>query len=270
MEIQKLFNVSKKVVIITGVAGQLGSKYAQLYAKNGAYVAGLDILKNEEIDNLENIFPNNFSFFKCDITNKKSVIECSESIISVFGSPQILVNNAAIDSPPSAPVEENGLFETYPENSWERVMNVNLKGSFICCQVFGGEMAKNGEGVIINISSIYGNVSPDQNIYEYRRKKGDIFFKPIAYSVSKAGIINMSRYLATYWAKQGVRVNTLTIAGVYNNQDENFLEAYNKRIPIGKMANSEDYFGPLIFLSTEASSYMTGSNLIIDGGWTSI
>ena len=131
-------------------------------------------------------------------------------------------------------------------------------------------MAKNGEGVIINISSIYGNVSPDQNIYEYRRKKGDIFFKPIAYSVSKAGIINMSRYLATYWAKQGVRVNTLTIAGVYNNQDENFLEAYNKRIPIGKMANSEDYFGPLIFLSTEASSYMTGSNLIIDGGWTSI
>ena len=136
MEIQKLFNVSKKVVIITGVAGQLGSKYAQLYAKNGAYVAGLDILKNEEIDNLENIFPNNFSFFKCDITNKKSVIECSESIISVFGSPQILVNNAAIDSPPSAPVEENCLFETYPENSWERVMNVNLKGSFICCQVF--------------------------------------------------------------------------------------------------------------------------------------
>jgi len=131
-------------------------------------------------------------------------------------------------------------------------------------------MAKKAKGSIINISSIYGIVSPDQSIYEYRRQKGEIFFKPIGYSVSKAGIINMSRYLAVYWAKAGVRVNTLTIAGVFNNQDSEFLEAYNKRIPLGRMANPEDYIGALLFLSTDASSYMTGSNLVIDGGWTSI
>ena len=270
MQTQSLFGVNDKVVVLTGVSGQLGAKYAEAYLMNGAHVAGLDIMENERTANLKNSYPNNFHFIISDITNRKSVENAIQVIIDKFGSPEILINNAAIDSPPSASASENGLFEEYPEKSWDKVMEVNLKGSFICCQVFGGEMAKKAKGSTINISSIYGIVSPDQSIYEYRRQKGEIFFKPIGYSVSKAGIINMSRYLAVYWAKAGVRVNTLTIAGVFNNQDSEFLEAYNKRIPLGRMANPEDYIGALLFLSTDASSYMTGSNLVIDGGWTSI
>ena len=270
MQTQDLFGVSKKVVVLTGVSGQLGAKYAEAYLINGAFVAGLDIIENERITNLEKSYPNKFHFIISDITNRKSVENALHIIIDKFGTPEILVNNAAIDSPPSAPASENGFFEDYPEKSWDNVMEVNLKGSFFCCQVLGAEMAKNGKGSIINISSIYGNVSPDQSIYEYRRRNGEIFFKPIGYSVSKAGIINMSRYLAVYWAKAGVRVNTLTIAGVFNNQDSEFLKAYNNRIPVGRMANPDDYIGALLFLSTDASSYMTGSNLVIDGGWTSI
>lgn len=270
MQTQSLFCVNGKVVVLTGVSGQLGAKYAEAYLINGAFVIGLDLIENARTANLKKSFPNNFHFIISDITNRKSVENAFQGVIDKFGSPEILINNAAIDSPPSASLSENGFFEEYPEKSWDKVMEVNLKGSFICCQVFGGEMAKKGKGSIINISSIYGNVSPDQSIYEYRRRKGEIFFKPIGYSVSKAGIINMSRYLAVYWAKAGVRVNTLTIAGVFNNQDSEFLEAYNKRIPIGHMANPEDYIGALLFLSTDASSYMTGSNLVVDGGWTSI
>lgn len=130
-------------------------------------------------------------------------------------------------------------------------------------------MAKAGRGSVINVSSIYGVVSPDQSIYEYRRRRGEVFFKPVAYSASKSGILNLTRYLATYWAGK-VRVNTLTISGVFNGQEQAFLDAYCQRIPIGKMANAEDYLGPITFLASGASSYMTGSNLVIDGGWTAI
>ena len=131
-------------------------------------------------------------------------------------------------------------------------------------------MAKVGKGSIINISSIYGLVSPDQSIYEYKRKNGEDFYKPVAYSASKSGVLNLTRYLSSYWAKKNVRVNSLTIAGVFNNQDPIFLNEYTSRIPIGRMANSDEYNGALVFLASSASSYMTGSNLIIDGGWTSI
>ncbi|MFN9999210.1 MAG: SDR family NAD(P)-dependent oxidoreductase, partial [bacterium] len=158
METQILFDVSGKVVILTGVSGQLGAKYADAYLKNGAHVAGLDIIENERVTNLENSYPNNFHFIATDITNRKSVENAIQVVIEKFGSPEILINNAAIDSPPSAPASENGLFEEYPEKSWDKVMEVNLKGTFMCCQVFGGEMAKKGKGSIINISSIYGNV----------------------------------------------------------------------------------------------------------------
>jgi NAD(P)-dependent dehydrogenase (short-subunit alcohol dehydrogenase family) len=270
MQIENLFGVHKKVVVITGVSGQLGAEYAGAYLKNGAFVTGIDVIEGERTQSLVSKYPNNFIFIKTDITNRESVENSNQIVIDKFGVPEILINNAAIDSPPSASSLENGFFEEYPEKSWDKVMDVNVKGTFICCQVFGGQMAKAGKGSIINISSIYGNVSPDQSIYEYRRLKGEVFFKPIAYSVSKAGIINLSRYLAVYWAKSGVRVNTLTIAGVFNHQDPEFLVAYNNRIPVGRMANPSDYIGALIFLSTDASSYMTGSNLVVDGGWTSI
>ena len=129
-------------------------------------------------------------------------------------------------------------------------------------------MRKHKRGSIINISSIYGALSPDQSLYEYRREKGEVFYKPVAYSASKSGIYNLTRYLAVYWAKEGIRVNTLTLAGVFNDQEEEFLEEYNSRMPMGRMANIEDYLGPLVFLASESSRYMTGADLVIDGGWT--
>jgi NAD(P)-dependent dehydrogenase (short-subunit alcohol dehydrogenase family) len=187
-----------------------------------------------------------------------------------FGTPTVLVNNAAIDSPPSAPLEENGSFEDYPEASWDKVIDVNLKGVYLCCQVFGAVMAKAGEGSIINIASIYGVVSPDQNLYDYRRARGEVFYKPVAYSASKSGILNLTRYLAVYWARKNVRVNSLTIAGVFNNQEQAFLDAYCGRIPVGRMASIDEYNGSVLFLASRASRYMTGTNLVIDGGWTAI
>jgi NAD(P)-dependent dehydrogenase (short-subunit alcohol dehydrogenase family) len=147
-------------------------------------------------------------------------------------------------------------------------MQVNTKGIFLCCQVVGGNMAEAGRGSIINICSTYGMVSPDQRIYEYRSSEGRPFFKPAAYCTSKSAILNLTRYLATYWAGRNVRVNTLTFGGVFNNQDENFLRGYCARVPVGRMAKEDEYNGAVIFLTSDASSYMTGSNMVIDGGWT--
>jgi NAD(P)-dependent dehydrogenase (short-subunit alcohol dehydrogenase family) len=131
-------------------------------------------------------------------------------------------------------------------------------------------MAKAQKGSIINVASIYGVVSPDQNLYEYRRKRGEVFYKPVAYSASKSGILNLTLYLAVYWAKQNIRVNSLTIAGVFNNQEQAFLDVYCGRIPVGRMANADEYNGSVLFLASEASRYMTGHNLVVDGGWTAI
>jgi NAD(P)-dependent dehydrogenase (short-subunit alcohol dehydrogenase family) len=147
-------------------------------------------------------------------------------------------------------------------------MSVNVTGVFVCCQVFGGAMAAAGRGSIVNVGSIYGLVSPDQRIYDYRARGGAPFFKPVAYSASKSALLNMTRYLATYWAPRHVRVNTVTFAGVYNGQDEEFLRGYTARVPLGRMARPDEYNGAIVFLMSDAASYMTGSNMIIDGGWT--
>ncbi len=264
------FSIDKKIIVITGASGQMGSEYAKVFLQEGALVIALDIHESQPMVKLKSLFPDFFTFIKTDITKKSDLNEALDFISSNIGCPSVLVNNAAIDSNPSSPPEENGLFEDYPESLWDKVMDVNLKGVFLTSQVFGGHMAKNAGGSIINISSIYGIVSPDQSLYEYRRKNDEIFFKPASYSASKSAILNLSRYLGVYWAKNNVRVNSLILAGVFNDQDEEFLKSYCSRIPIGRMAFQDDYNGALIFLASDSSSYMTGSDLVIDGGWTAI
>lgn len=265
-----LFNVANELIIITGVSGQLGSEYAKAFLERGATVCGIDLRLSSSSEALATSYPDTFLFCPADIVSKNSLLQTLDMITTKFGPPTVLINNAALDSPPSAPPEENGPFEEYPEASWDKVMDVNIKGTFLCCQVFGGAMAAAGHGSIINIASIYGVVAPDQNIYEYRRKRGETFFKPAAYATSKSAILNLTRYLAAYWAPKSVRVNTLTISGVFNHQEQEFLDAYCGRIPIGRMAQADEYNGAVLFLASTASRYMTGSNLVVDGGWTAI
>lgn len=270
MAIDNLFDVSHEVAIITGSCGQLGSGYAKAFLERGAKVVGLDLRSSEESDALVMQYPERYLFCAADVTSKASLQAALIEVTNKLGTPTVLVNNAAIDSPPSAPPEENGRFEDYPEASWDKVVNVNLKGVYLCCQVFGAAMADAKKGSIINIASIYGVVSPDQNLYAYRRDRGEVFYKPVAYSASKSGILNLTRYLAVYWAKESVRVNSLTIAGVFNNQEKAFLDVYCGRIPVGRMANVDEYNGSVLFLASRASCYMTGANLVVDGGWTAI
>ena len=191
-----------------------------------------------------------------------------EEVVQEWGVPHVLVNAAALDSPPDAPAEEAGPFESYPERSFDEVMAVNVKGTFLSCQIVGGPMAAAGRGSIINISSIYGMLSPVQDLYEFRRRDGETFFKPVAYSVSKSALYNLTRYLATYWASSGVRVNTLTLAGVQNDQPQEFVDAYSARMPLRRMAAVGEVVGPVLFLASDASSYVTGANLVADGGWS--
>ena len=266
-----IFNVQDKVVIITGGLGQLGRQFSLALLDRGAKVAVFDVQVDEQsiVDrfgkrgNDDDLF-----FLPVDITQRSSLESALSNVIARWGTPHALVNNAALDSPPNAPAEETGPFESYPESSWDDVMKVNAKGVFLCCQVIGGQMAATGRGSIINICSTYGIVSPDQRIYEYRTRDGVPFFKPVAYSTSKSALLNLTRYLATYWAGKNVRVNTLTFGGVFNNQDKQFLKGYCARVPLGRMAHEDEYNGAIIFLISDASSYMTGANLVIDGGWT--
>ncbi len=263
--LQGLFSLEGKTAIVTGAAGQLGGEYVRALLGAGANVAALDIRPDNPKGNLKEIDSDRLHLIAVDITSRSSIESGLKTVIARFGRPDILINNAAIDAPPNASQQETGPFETYPESSWEFMMDVNLKGLFLCCQVIGGHMAAAGGGSIINISSIYGMVSPDQRIYEYKDKP---FFKPVTYSVTKSGILNLSRYLATYWAKKNVRVNTLTLGGVFNNQDETFLKNYADKVPLGRMAKQDEYNGAILYLASGASSYMTGSNIIIDGGYS--
>ena len=266
-----LFNVQDKVVIVTGGLGQLGRQFSLALAERGAKVAIFDRLVDDE--RVEKRFgklasSESLLLLAVDITRRASLEAGLRQVNAKWGVPDALINNAGLDSPPNAPAEENGPFETYPESSWDKVMDVNVKGVFLCCQVVGGQMAEAERGSIINICSTYGLVSPDQRIYEYRRTEETSFFKPVAYSASKSALLNMTRYLATYWANRNVRVNTLTFGGVFNHQDKEFLKGYCARVPLGRMAREDEYNGAVIFLVSQASSYMTGSNLVMDGGWT--
>lgn len=270
MSAEALFDVSGERVVITGVSGQLGAQYARAFLERGAAVAGLDLATSARSDRLAADYGPRFVFCEADVTRRSSLEQALATVEGRLGAPTVLVNNAAIDSPPSAPAAENGPYESYPDASWQRVMDVNVTGVHLACQVFGGAMANAGAGSIINVASIYGMVAPDQSLYEYRRQRGETFFKPAAYAVSKSAVLNLTRYLAVYWAGRGVRVNSLSIAGVFNHQDPAFLEAYCGRIPAGRMAGEDEYNGAVLFLASKAAAYMTGANLVVDGGWTAI
>jgi len=263
-------SLQNKTVIITGASGQLGYFYTKELLSLNAKVLAIDLAISNDLRNLENSFADCIVCLEVDILDKSKLNNALGVCIQNLGNPDVLINNAALDSPPTEFGKGSGLFEDYSEELWDKVIDVNLKGTFLTCQVFGSNMAKNKGGSIINVSSIYGVVSPDQSLYEYKRVKGDNFYKPSAYSASKSGIINFTRYLAVYWGKQNVRVNSLVLAGVFNNQDQEFLDVYTSRIPIGRMADPEDYIGAIIFLASDASRYMTGSSLTVDGGWTAI
>ena len=248
-----LFSLEGRVAIVTGGAGQLGAEIVRGLEERGARVAVFDLATEE---------------FRVDVTDRAAIEQATNRVASEWGEPDILVNAAALDSPPDAPPEEVGPLETYPEASFDRVMDVNVKGTFLCCQVVGARMAEAKRGAIVNISSVYGMLSPVQDVYDFRRAQGETFFKPVAYSVSKSALYNLTRYLATYWARSGVRVNTLTLAGVWNEQPSEFVDAYTARMPIGRMADAAEVVGPVVFLVSDASSYVTGANLVADGGWS--
>jgi len=257
------FDLDARIVLVTGGAGQLGRAYTRHLAGAGARVAVLDLAPPD------GPLPDGAMFVAADVTDRASLEAARDRIVAEWGAaPHGLVNNAGLDSPPDADASENGPFETYPAESYERVMSVNATGPMLCSQVFGGAMAEAGRGSIVNIGSTYGLVSPDQSLYEYRRAGGETFYKPVAYAASKSAVLNLTRYMATYWGRAGVRVNTLTLGGVFAGQDPRFLEAYTARVPLGRMADPQDYFGALHFLLSDASAYMTGANLVIDGGWT--
>lgn len=255
----RLFDVDGRVVVITGGGGRLGGRFARTLVERGARVAVLDL----EPGAIDGAVP-----MACDVTDRGALVDALSRIESDLGVPDGLINGAALDSHSDAPAEENGPFETYPLESWEAVMGVNTTGVMLACQVFGGRMAEAGRGSIVNIGSTYGVVSPDQNVYAYRRRRGETFYKPVAYSASKSALYNLTRYLATYWGPNGVRVNIVTFGGVAAGQDAEFVAEYERRVPLGRMAEEDDYDGSVVFLLSDASRYMTGANLVIDGGWT--
>ena len=255
-----LFDLERRVAVVTGGMGQLGQVYLAGLAERGMHVASFDVAAGA--------VPEGVRAYAVDVTDSAAIAHALDDVVADWGVPHLLVNNAGLDSPPDAPAEEVGPFESYPESSFDAVMDVNVKGTFLCCQVLGGAMARARRGSIVNVSSIYGLLSPVQDLYAFRREGGETFVKPVAYSVSKSAILNLTRYLATYWAKDGVRVNTLTLAGVWNDQPAEFLEAYTARIPVGRMLEAPEALGAVVFLASDASSYVTGSNVVVDGGWS--
>jgi NAD(P)-dependent dehydrogenase (short-subunit alcohol dehydrogenase family) len=278
-ELNRLFGLEGRTIVITGGYGNIGRALVRGAIGCGANVAVIELRPSEKatadsFGDLAN--QKRLGVFAADVTDRSSLEAASDQIIERFGAPSALVNNAALDSPPDSPASENGPFEDYPAESWDKVMDVNVKGVFQCCQVFGRLMAEQGQGSIVNIASIYGSVSPDQSLYQYRRDRGDVFFKPVAYSASKSALYNLTRYLAVYWGPKGVRTNTLTFAGVFNNQDAEFLDNYERKIPLRRgdgdahlrgMAKADDYVGPVMFLISDAAAYITGADLRVDGGF---
>ena len=263
MDIKKLFDLSGRIVIITGAAGNLGSKYAEGLTQAGANVvlADIDYATCKQLGKqLENKYSIKNLAIKLDLNDKSSIENMVSKTMKQFSKIDILINNAAYQGNTKS---RKIKFENFPLNEWNKAVSVNLTGVFLTCQEVGKIMVKQKSGNIINISSTYGLVAPDQRIYGTSGQNAAAF-----YSATKAALVNLTRYLASYWNRSGIRVNSLSPGGVENSQESNFIKKYSEKTILGRMANKNEYVGAIIFLSSDASSYMTGSNLIVDGGWT--
>jgi NAD(P)-dependent dehydrogenase (short-subunit alcohol dehydrogenase family) len=267
--LEELFNLRGKVALITGGTGFLGSKLAESFSRCGVKTAilDLDVSACERLSiGLSNKFTESLGLF-CDITKIEEIKKCNDAILERFGKIDVLINCAAVSTTtPSTKInlEMIAAFENYQSDIINKVISVNLTGIILCCQVFGEQMKIQRNGSIINIGSIYGLVGPDHRIYPDFSKMNT----PVAYSVSKGGILALTKYLATYWGTKNVRINCLTFGGVYNGQPKEFVENYSRNVPLGRMANIEEIVGVSLFLGSDASLYMTGENVIVDGGFT--
>jgi NAD(P)-dependent dehydrogenase (short-subunit alcohol dehydrogenase family) len=259
-----IFDLNGKVAVITGGAGLLGPEMAGALLDKGASVvlADLDAEKCDKV--IEDKSWQNLPVIAAslDVASSQSWKELLQLVLNNFGKVDILVNGAASTNQSKTANFEAG-FENFPEEDWDRIMDINLKGTFLGCQVIGKKMVEQGNGVIINIASLYGVVSPNHRIYP-----GTGIFQPVAYSVSKQGVIALTKYLATLWADKNVRVNSLTPGGVWNQHEGLFYERYKQLNPSGDMADKSDMNGGIVFLASDASKHVVGHNLIIDGGYS--
>ena len=272
MSLKQKFSLEDQVFIVTGGLGLLGQQHVSAIAEFGGNTIILDTNQNNGTQITEKIksdYNTDCLFIHCDITDEKNVSEVKDEIIRKYDNIDGLINNATIDPKISDAESETNFtrLENFSINQWNKEINVGLTGAMLCSKIFGCEMANNNNGVILNIASDLSVIAPDQRIY----KLDDINeieqpVKPITYSVIKHGIIGLTKYLSTYWADKNIRVNALSPGGVYSGQNENFVNKLSNLIPMNRMADLDEYKAAIIFLLSDASSYMTGQNIIIDGG----
>jgi len=267
-----LFGLRGQVAVVTGGSGRLGSRYVRALHDAGASVAAFDLpgRSSSIVEQLAAESPA-VSSQALDVTNRSAVNAAIEAVRKTLGTPTVLINNAGLGSSPADAALETGRFEQYPESAWNAMMESHLKSALVVSQSFIEQFRSAGAraGSIVNISSTYGVVSPDQSVYDYRRRGGAEYFKPVGYSVAKSGVLNFTRWLAEYCAPIGIRVNTLVPGGVRETDHApEFVAEYEKRTPLSRMATETDYDGAIVFLASPASAYMTGATLVVDGGWT--
>jgi len=263
-----LFDLTGKVAIVTGGSGILGRYFCSSLAQFGANVVVADINEESARDvsqSLNNQFGNKTIALKLDLTNEESVVEVVNKTVDKFGKIDILHNNAATKTEKIEKMFDS--VEDFDMEEWDKIFKVNIDGMFVMARNVARQMIDQDiAGSIIQTSSIYGHMSPDQRIYKGSEYMGVEINSPAVYSASKAGVIGLTKYLSTYWAKNNIRVNTISPGGVESGQNQVFKDNYSNRIPMGRMANAQEMVGALIFLASDASSYVTGQNLLVDGG----